>query len=71
MIRNYSILVTEHGDEYELCQVDTNPDKIVKAVMAQTTKIGRINTRKYIKARFVDNLKAADDTEPQIEMPLE
>jgi hypothetical protein len=70
MKRNYSILVTEHGDEYELCQVDTNPDKIVKAAMAQTTKIGHINTRKYIKARFVDNLKPDADTELQIEMPL-
>ena len=34
-MRRFSILVTEIGvPEYELCQVDTNPDEIVMAAKA-------------------------------------
>ena len=47
MKKHFSIVVREHGDEFELCQCDSNPEQIVKAAALQTTLIGKIRTRKY------------------------
>ena len=58
-MRRFSILVTEIGvPEYELCQVDTNPDEIVKAAKAHKRQLharhGSSNS-KYTDVRIRDN----------------
>lgn len=60
--KKYSILVIEHGDEFELCQCDSNPEAVVAAAKKRTKKVYKSpgETRKsttpfYASVRYVEN----------------
>ena len=61
-MKRLSIRAFENEREIELCQVDTNPELVAKAVAAKTktlaTTFGRkIRVRRYSDIRIVDTIK--------------
>jgi len=61
MRRRYSILVREKGSdrEIELCQVDTNPEKVAEAAGMKLLRVGnsgrQYRIKRYDRVRIVDN----------------
>ena len=62
MRKRYSILVREYGSggrEIELCQVDTNPEKVAEAAGRKLLRISssgrRYRIKQYEWIRIVDN----------------
>jgi hypothetical protein len=77
MRKRYSILVREKGSgrEIELCQVDTNPEKVAEAAGMKLLRISNAGRRYRIKrydwVRIVDNDEASTIPHIRAEEPPE
>jgi hypothetical protein len=77
MNKRYSILVRENGSnrESELCQVDSNPEKIAEAAGMKLLRISssgrRYRIKRYDWIRIVDNGEASIIPHSRAEEPPE
>jgi hypothetical protein len=79
MRKRYSILVRENGSgrEIELCQVDTNPEKVAEAAAMKLLRISNGNSgrryriKRYDWVRIVDNDEASTIPHIRAEKPRE
>lgn len=60
MPKRYSILVNEGRAEYELCQVDSNPEPVAERIAAMRLGRGKESIPKYGTVRIVDNHHKAE-----------
>ena len=76
-VKRYSILVRERGSgrEIELCQVDTNPEKVSEAAGMKLLRISssgrQYRIKRYDWIRIVDNDKASTIPHIRAEEPPE
>ena len=65
MRKRYSVLVRENGSgrEIELCQVDTNPEKVAEAAGMKLLRVSssgaNTGSKRYDRIRIVDNGEAS------------
>jgi hypothetical protein len=77
MRKRYSVLVRENGSgrEIELCQVDTNPEKVAEAAgmkLLRVSSSGRqYRIKRYDRIRIVDNGEASTIPHLRAEEPPE
>lgn len=59
MKKRFSIWVREHGSDHdvELCQVESDPEKMKAAAYAKRLKIGKRTISKYSYVRVVENVE--------------
>ena len=75
MRKRYSILVRENGsgNKIELCQVDSNPEKVAEAAGTKLLRISssgrRYRIKRYDWIRIVDNGEASNVPRPHAEEP--